>query len=280
MNYLEFVQRMLTMANIPLVKLGVLHILLEDAEAVENGIKCNAKITVVNSEVNDEVMTATAFGSDLRMHDLSIVLEDIDGTIETAVIVATTRALAIKLQEQASDIASIKADGKVISLLQVLNNEKMSVDAGLANIAYDELLIKLSQCALNFTNKLCDSKNISAPISLEDIDVTISTDTALAVNELTGLNIELDDEQMSSYAVLYQFLFIELIMVLADEMLIANSIKADALLKELSLEQESEIATIAAIAFRYARIIDYYSIKLEDMEPKTLDQLNKIFIGG
>ena len=110
--------------------------------------------------------------------------------------------------------------------------------------------------------------------------LTISTDTALAINELTGLNIELGDEQMSSYAVLYQFLFIELIMILADEILIANSIKADALLKELLLEQESEIATIAAIAFRYARIIDYYSIKLEDMEPKTLDQLNKIFIGG
>ena len=280
MNYLEFVQRMLTMANIPLVKLGVLHILLEDAEAVENGIKCNAKITVVNSEVNDEVMTATAFGSDLRMHDLSIVLEDIDGTIKTAVTVAITRALAIKLQEQSAVIRAVKTSDVYTRILSILNNEKAFVNAGLANIAYDELLIKLSQTVLDFTNKLCNSKNISTPISLEDIDVTISTDTALAVNELTGLNIELGDEQMSSYAVLYQFLFIELIMILADEILIANSIKADALLKELLLEQESEIATIVAIAFRYARIIDYYSIKLEDMEPKTFDQLNKIFIGG
>lgn len=256
MNYLEFVQRMLTMANLVNVKIGNLNIKLDDIKITGTAIDATAIITSINVDADDEQGTYNATASNIKDVALLIRLQDIDGTVETALC----QALLAALSDRLSDI-----------------NAAVSGEIGKA--VFTDVSIKLADQLAIISSEIGQAKFTALNISVEEVLLNADIQATEAPAVVTALNIVLNDGDNTVDVALYNALVTSLY-VYIDFVSLYNMILAEGITGEVVQLMQNEIAQMAATAFKYALLEDYYDKTLEQMGAKTLDQLNKIYIGG
>ena len=256
MNYLEFVQRMLTMANLVNVKIGDLNIKLDDVKITGTIIDATAIITSINIGVDDEHGLYNAIASDIKDTALLIKLQDIDGTVETALC----QALLAAISDRLSDIT-------------------MTVRGEIGKAAFTDVSIKLADQLAIISGEIGQAKFAALNISVEEVLLNADIQATEAPAVITALNITLNNGNNTIDTALYNALITSLY-VYIDFVSLYNMILAEGITSGVVQSMQNEIAQITATAFKYALLEDYYDKTLEQMGTKTLDQLNKIYIGG
>lgn len=256
MNYLEFVQRMLTMANLINVKIGNLNIELDDIKITETTIDATAIITAIDIDVNDEHGSYNAFSANIKDATLPITLQDIDGTVETALC----RALLVAISDRLSDVTA-------------------TISCEIGKAEFTDVSIKLADQLAIISGEIGQADFAALNISVEQVLLNADIHAADAPAAMTALNITLNDSDNTFDTTLYNVLITSLY-VYIDFVSLYNAILAEGITGEVVQSMQNEIAQIAATAFKYALLEDYYDRTLEQMGNETLDQLDKFYIGG
>ena len=256
MNYLEFVQRMLTMANLVNVKIGNLNIKLDDIKITGTTIDATAIITPINIDLYDEQGSYGVFSADIKDVSLLITLQDIDGTVETALCQALFAAISDRL-----------------------SNINATISGEIGKAEFTDILIKLADQLAIVSSEIGQADFAALNISVEEVLLNADMHATDVPAAMTALNIILNDGDDTLNAALYNALITSLY-VYIDFVSLYNAILAEGITSEVAQSMQNEIAQIAATAFKYALLEDYYDITLEQMGDETLDQLDKIYIGG